>query len=74
MGPDGTLWFTNLQGGAIGRITTGGTVTSYPGGPGSPKAIAAGPDGTLWFTDGAVNSIGRITTAGSLTPFTNAAS
>ena len=51
-GPDGALWFTNYQGGSIGRITTGGTVTSF-GHPSiqGPRGITAGPDGALWFTN-----------------------
>jgi virginiamycin B lyase len=29
-GPDGALWFTEMRGGRIGRITTGGEVSAYP--------------------------------------------
>ena len=61
-GSDGALWFTNES--SIGRITTDGTITTYP----TPHVnqlwgIAAGPDGAVWFTDHLNNSIGRITTA-----------
>ena len=65
-GPDGALWFTNRD--SIGRITTGGTVTSYSDASISgPWGIAAGPDGALWFTNYRGNSIGRITTSGTVT-------
>jgi virginiamycin B lyase len=71
------LWFTNLYGNSIGRITTSGVVTRYTA-PGvyRPFGIVAGSDGALWFTNfvgNAVfsgNSIGRITTAGAVTLFT----
>ena len=66
-GPDGNLWY--CAGGAlkIGRITTAGAATEFPGGSG--VSIAAGPDGALWFTEQSANSIGRITTAGAMTHF-----
>jgi virginiamycin B lyase len=59
-GPHHALWFPT--GGGIGRITTQGIVSRYPGYSG--QDIAAGPDGALWFTTDD-SSIGRITTAGS---------
>jgi virginiamycin B lyase len=73
-GPDGNLWFAMCNGlvGSIGRITTGGTVTTFPVSkdPGHwSVSIAAGPDGSLWFTEPYVKQIGRITTAGSVTEF-----
>ena len=66
-GPDGALWFTELEqqpgDGSIGRITTAGVVTTYTD-PTilSPGDITAGPDGALWFTDERAgnSSIGRI--------------
>lgn len=81
-GPDGALWFTGttstavagLPGGAIGRMTTSGAVTTYPlpaGGGGSNQAgqIIAGPDGALWFDIPGEASVGRITTAGNISVF-----
>jgi streptogramin lyase len=65
-GPDGALWF--IAGSAIGRITTGGTVTSYTDPAITyPEGITAGPDGAVWFTNG--NAIGRITTGGAITSY-----
>ena len=67
-GPDGALWFTELNDN-IGRITTAGVITEFPPSPPAfPLGITTGPDGALWFTDQA-GSIGRITTAGVITEF-----
>jgi virginiamycin B lyase len=75
-GPDGALWFTEFQSGngngAIGRITTAGTVTNHyalPTANSEPYAITAGPDGALWFAEEFANQIGRITTSGSIKEF-----
>ena len=66
VGPDGNLWFAERNNNALGRITTGGTVTEFPtGGSGSILlGIVAGPDGNLWFTDDSPSSIWVMTTAG----------
>src|SRR5437016_2052973 len=63
LGPDGALWFTELDTNKIGRITMAGSVTEYalPTANSGPYKITAGPDGALWFTEGAANKIGRIT-------------
>jgi len=70
-GPDGALWFTELNGNQIGRITTAGTISEFPipAAGSSPASIAAGADGALWFTEFNGNKIGRITTAGAFTEF-----
>jgi virginiamycin B lyase len=51
-GPDGNVWFTDIQTSSIGRITPTGVVTEFPlPAPDSgPFMIATGPDGNLWFT------------------------
>src|SRR5437879_3350639 len=63
VGPDGNLWFTEVFGNKIGRITTGGTFTEFPlpAANSAPDGITAGPDGALWFTEFGTNNIGRIT-------------
>jgi hypothetical protein len=68
-GPDGNLWFTELNGNKIGRITTAGTVTEFGGltANSQPVAITTGPDGNLWFVENVGNRIGRMTPAGALT-------
>lgn len=77
LGPDGALWFVvNCCGptnGAIGRITTSGSVTFYPVAPGTGPAVGiASYAGQLWY--GATNlperdlaSIQRMDTAGTVT-------
>ena len=70
-GPDGNLWFTEIEGNRIGRVTPLGVVTEFSAGmsPGAfPLGITAGPDGNLWFTELA-GRIGRITPLGVVTEF-----
>jgi streptogramin lyase len=45
-GPDAALWFTNSNAGNIGRITTAGVVSYYPG---YGSGIAMDHGGTLWL-------------------------
>jgi streptogramin lyase len=62
VGPDGNLWFTELNG--IGELDprTGNRDDFTNESVSSPKTIAAGPDGALWFTDPNVSEVGRIDT------------
>src|SRR5262249_25520433 len=70
LGSNGNLWFTEVLGNAIGKITSTGAITEFSW-HGSPGGITAGPDGALWFTEIAGNKIGSITTAGQFgTEFT----
>jgi streptogramin lyase len=70
-GPDGALWFTEVDADQIGRITDTGTVTEYPvpTAGSEPEDIVTGPDGNLWFTELAADQIGRITPSGVVTEF-----
>ena len=73
-GPDGDLWFTEQgDGGAIGRITTGGAIEEFKTGltPDSqPEGITAGPEGDMWFTQSASpGEIGRITPEGTISEY-----
>ena len=74
-GPDGNLWFTEVNANRIGRITPAGAVTEFPvPTPGSaPNRIAAGPDGNLWFTEQHAGKVARITPAGTITEYRVAA-
>jgi len=73
VGPDGNLWFSDNNG-AIGRITTSGSVQEFTSGLQTgavPDAITPGPDGNVWFTDqdGNQRAIGRVTPSGRITEF-----
>jgi streptogramin lyase len=77
VGPDDSLWFAEVLGNKIGRITTAGVITEFavPTPNSRPTVIAPGPDGNLWFTErGTVTSpgtkIGRITPTGAITEYT----
>ncbi|MSW95347.1 MAG: hypothetical protein F2796_00940 [Actinobacteria bacterium] len=64
-GADGNLWFTELGGPRIGRITPLGVVTEFSAGItalSGPTRLAPGPDGNMWFTEDNGGQIGRITT------------
>jgi len=77
-GPDDNIWFTNSVGpGAIGRLTLGGALTSFPLlNPTNEvaTAITGGPDGNVWFgildaTSSGFNKVGRSSTSGSIFEF-----
>jgi streptogramin lyase len=69
-GPDGALWFTELNPGKIGRITPAGAITErvLPLDSSRPGGITTGPDGNLWFTSGP-DKIARMTPDGNVTAF-----
>jgi len=78
-GPDGTLWFTQVNPHVpvdsgpdmIGRITTKGVWSEYPiaSWDALPGGIVAGPDGAMWFAERHANAIGRITKAGKIAEY-----
>lgn len=61
-GNDGALWFVEIIGNKVGRITTSGIITEYeiPTLNSRPHAITAGVGNELWFTEWGSNKIGRI--------------
>ncbi|MFN8040629.1 MAG: hypothetical protein U0Q07_15555 [Acidimicrobiales bacterium] len=69
-GTDGRLWFTASGAGCIGRLTTGGSLVSFPVEAtvgGRPFALTNGPDGQLWFLSsgsGTTRPLARISTGG----------
>ncbi len=70
-GSDGNVWFTEINGNKIGRITPSGIITEFsiPTTNSLPTGITSGPDGNLWFAESNGNRIGRITPSGSITEF-----
>jgi streptogramin lyase len=71
-GPDGALWFTEIAGDKIGRMTTAGMVTAEISiaAASATHEITTGPDGALWFAEAGKDQIGRIDpTTHTLTEF-----
>ena len=70
-GPDGNLWFTEIDGNRIGRMTpAGGDLQEFNllAPDSRPYEIhRPAPTGNLWFTES--SKIGRITTDGVVTEF-----
>lgn len=66
VGPDDNLWFTDPGLNAIGRITTGGEIVTFPvrTPDALPLGITAGADGHLYVTLANAGRIARVTTAG----------
>lgn len=75
-GPDGNIWFNDINGNAVFRMTLGGVFTQYPiPTGGGPDQITSGPDGNLWVANcgytNACAEIYRVTPSGGLTRFTS---
>lgn len=69
-GADGNLWFTELVGARIGRITPAGSVHEFSAGiSGYPEGITSGPDGDVSFTEIFPPMVARITPSGAVTEF-----
>ena len=65
---DGAVWFTDPQGGRIGRIFPDSHKADYyfvPTPKSGPAGIAAARDGSIWFTEHAANQIAIFVPAGS---------
>jgi streptogramin lyase len=73
-GPNGNLWFVDVQRSVIGEINpTTHQITFPPHQPpanSNPSGIAVGSDGNIWFTETGSGQIGMINvTTGALTQF-----
>ena len=61
------MWFSELAGRNIGRITPKGHITEFPiPGDFGIDGIAAGPDGNVWFTENDTAKVGAITVGGQV--------
>jgi streptogramin lyase/putative cell wall-binding protein len=69
-GPDGNLWFTDVD--SIRRINPAtGAIQTFSTGPSSdPAGLTVGSDKNLWFAISTAREVGRITPAGVITIFT----
>jgi streptogramin lyase len=75
VGPEGNVWFTELHGDAIGRITPAGTITEFSTDitQKEPAGIVAADNGDMYFTErGGEGAVGQITPAGTITELTPA--
>ena len=67
LGPDSAMWFTELAGHNIGRITAKGKIKEFPvPGDSGIAGITSGPDGNLWFTQNDISHVGSMSTTGQL--------
>jgi sugar lactone lactonase YvrE len=62
LGADGAMWFTEINGNNVGRITSDGTITEIPvpTPSGEPLGITKGPDGNIWFTEKSGDKVGTV--------------
>jgi virginiamycin B lyase len=70
-GPNGNMWFTELEGSNIGRITDAGEITSFalPTKNARPIVIFPGPGGLMWFTEERGNAYGTISATGEIVEY-----
>lgn len=62
IGPDGAVWFAEVAGNRLGRISRDGWITECALAQGSiPTDLVTGSDRNLWFTENATNRIARLT-------------
>ncbi len=72
LGPDGNLWFTELNKARIGSITPQGVLGrefAMPDVTAAAPALTVGPDRNLWFTNTSFGRVGYVTTAGAFKQF-----
>ncbi len=70
LGPDGNVYFAEIDANKIARITPAGQITEWtdPLANAKPMVTAFGPDGKLYFTENQANKIGVLNTStGSFT-------
>jgi virginiamycin B lyase len=68
---DGAVWFTDPQGGRIGRLLPDSNKADYyfvPTPKSGPASIAAARDGSIWFTEHAADQVAMLVPAGADRP------
>jgi len=70
-GPNGNMWFTELEGSNIGRITDVGEITLFalPTENARPIVVFPGPGGLMWFTEERGNAYGTISATGEIVEY-----
>lgn len=72
-GPDGRIWYTDLQTRSVGAVSLSQAAQSYPVNVTTPGGICTGADGNIWFTGapnaGGIASVGRMKVDGTFTLF-----
>lgn len=68
-GSEGDMWITD--GTTVGRLTTGGEITTFSTSKAPVGDMVAGSDGNIWFgeVDSSSTVVGRLTPLGELTEF-----
>jgi virginiamycin B lyase len=61
-GPDGNVWFAEMAGNKIGRITPKGEITEFavPTAESQPYGVAFDKKGNVWFTESGADKVGRL--------------
>jgi streptogramin lyase len=69
-GPDGNLWFTELEGNRVGRITPAGVITEFslPTPNSLPTGITSA-HGSIWLTESHGNRVARVLMDGTVQEF-----
>jgi streptogramin lyase len=69
-GPDGNLWFTELEGNRVGRITSEGVITEFPlPTPNSGPAGITSAYGSIWLAESRGNKVARVLADGTIQEF-----
>jgi virginiamycin B lyase len=70
-GTNGNMWFTELEGSNIGRITDAGEITLFalPTKNARPIVVFPGPGGLMWFTEERGNAYGTINARGEIVEY-----
>jgi streptogramin lyase len=68
-GPDGNMWFTDVIGDQVGKITPSGVPTLYSVPGGSEPFDIAVSDGNVWFSELLGNTVDKVTTSGTITRY-----
>ncbi len=69
LGPDGNLWFSEVQTSKLAQVTPSGCITEFSLNTHYAEGLTSGPDGALWFTEPEFQQIGRMSVSGVVQEF-----